>query len=98
MTVHSANCPYDGNNWACTCKQTCKNCGAEVVPGSPDYCRADCLEEAIEKCSTAQTESRPLSPDLGEKSAKHDAAVTDKAGERGLGSQAQRDCKPSGGA
>jgi hypothetical protein len=36
--------------------------------------------------SQSQTESRPLAPDLGEKSAKHDAAVTDKAGERGLGS------------
>ena len=43
--------------------------------------------------SQSQTESRPLAPDLGEKSAKHDAAVTDKAGERGLGSQSQRDAK-----
>lgn len=36
-------------------------------------------------CNEHNTESRPLAPDLGEKSAKHDAAVTDKAGERGLG-------------
>ena len=44
-------------------------------------------------CSSAQTESRPLAPDLGEKSAKHDAAVTDKAGERGLGFTAQNEVK-----
>lgn len=25
-------------------KQYCKNCGAEVVSGSPYYCRLDCLD------------------------------------------------------
>jgi hypothetical protein len=42
-------------------------------------------------CNEHNTESRPLAPDLGEKSSKHDAEVTDKDGERGLGFTAQRD-------
>lgn len=42
-----------------TPKHRCKNCGAEGEPGSPDYCSADCAEDAMNRPAVKSTADCP---------------------------------------
>jgi hypothetical protein len=88
--VHGLNCGVNIRTGKGEC--VCGRCSpTEYVPSRKTEGKPDAEARIVPNIgSTLQNESRPLAPNLGEKSAKHDAAVTDKAGERGLGSTEAR--------